>query len=347
MDKSTWDPLLKFESRDYLARHYQRLHSRSLSASKAHQIGACFTQAREYFTSTFSASAVVKPLLLYYGVASLCRAATLLKDARKTESSLTPAHGLTTCEWTSILSEGNTAILELKVRASKGLFKEFVNAIGNSQSFTWLNESNSTGHFRKDFGEISFISDNSELTLGDLLSREHDLHSEYNIAIDGEGNVDLGLIVAGGSSLKIYFAISDRNNDPKKIEEMLRQYKFPEIVKYSVQPHPKFGQIPQLKTMCAEIPGKGEELKFYAPLAYAQDRDFGWIVRPLPNGDNLIDIHRMAIEAYILGMFSRYYPARWVSLLTGETGDIARTVVINAVARIETQFPRQLSEHIL
>lgn len=337
MNKATWGPLFKFESRDFLVRYYDRLHSKALNANKAHQIGASFTQAREYFASAQAAASVVKPLLLYYGVASLCRAAVLLKDASKTESSLKPAHGLMTNEWTKTLSKGNSAILELGVQSSKGLFREFVEAIGNRQSYSWLNADKQLGHFSNDFGTPAFISDGSEITLGDLLSREHDLLAEFEMASDGWGNVDVGNVVAQDSSLKLYFILARKYQG--KVEEMLAQYRFPDGANFSVQPHPKYRDLTQLKALCVEIPGEVNALKASAPLACRQEKDIGYIVRPLPNGDNLIDIHRMVIEAYILGMFSRYYPARWISLLNGEKGDIARTVLIKAVDRIEAKFP--------
>lgn len=342
MDRKLWEPLQRFESRDYLTRHYKKLHNRSLNMQRANEIGSCFTQGREYFFSASTASETVKPLLIYYGIASLSRGATLLKDISKREESLTPAHGLMTIDWAKILHTGISEVLNLRIQSSKGLFQEFVSAVGNGQSYSWLNKDGRIGSFKKEFGELAFFKDDSQLSLGDLLSRERELFCEYEIANDGWGNVDVGVVVALEASLRIHFSITQQGS----AEDMINLYQFPTSSKISIEPHPQYSHVPQLKTLCIEIPATGEDLKRYAPLAIEQGTNLGWIIRPFSNGDNIIDIHRMFMESFILGMFSRYFPSRWMSLLRSEKGDIARSVVLAAIARIEDRFPRLLHDQL-
>lgn len=342
MDRKLWEPLQRFESRDFLTRHYKKLHGRSLNAQRAHEIGACFTQGREYFSSASTASETVKPLLLYYGVASLSKGTTLLKDRNKSEESLTPAHGLTTVDWANILNGGISEVLNLRIQASRGLFSEFVLAVGNEQSYVWLDKHNRPGSFKNDFGEISFLKDSSQLTLADLLSREPDLLHEFEIANDGWGNIDLGSVVALDNVLRIHFTFNP-GVDPKKVLEM---HRFPDKATLSVEPNPMYRHIPQLQTLCVEIPASGDVRKRLVPLAVDQGNGMEWIIRPLPNGDNIVDIHRLFMESFILGMFSRYFPSKWMSLLRSEKGDIARSVVLAAIARIEDRFPHLLCEQL-
>lgn len=339
LDRKIWEPLQRFESRDYLARHYEKQHGRSLSAQRAHEIGSCFTQGREYFTSASTASDAVKPLLLYYGVASLGRGVTLLLDSRKREESLTPAHGLGAVEWAKTLHAGISNVLKLKVQCSKGTFPEFVNAVGNGQSYTWLDKDRRAGGFRNDFGEIRFLSDGSLISLGDLLSREKDLAGEYEIANDGWGNTDIGSVVALESCIRVFF-IPAAGRD---MGAAITSYGFPETAKASLQASPVY---PQLRTLCVEIPASGEDRKKVIPMAVDQDKNIGWLIRPFSNGDNIIDIHRMFIESFMLGMLSRYFPSKWMSLLRSEKGDISRSVILAAIARIETEFPKLLRNHL-
>jgi len=50
-------------------------------------------------------------------------------------------------------------------------------------------------------------------------------------------------------------------------------------------------------------------------MAAGQDKNMGRLIRQFPNGDNLIDIHRMYIEIFIPRMLRRYYSSKWISLL--------------------------------
>lgn len=331
MERKQWEHLQRFESRDYLTRYYKKQHDRSLNAQRSHEIGSCFTQGREYFLSASSASDTVKPLLIYYGVASISRGVTLLKDASKKEESLTPAHGLMTIDWAKTLHDGISEVLNLKVQCSRGTFPEFVQAVGNGQSYAWLTETRQTGHFNNDFGEIKFIKDSSFLSLGDLLSREKELASEYEIANDGWGNTDFGIVMALENSVQIYFNPVQGMN----LAAAITSYSFPENVQVSAKPNPRY---PQIMSVCVEIHCSGEARKKVVPMAMEQDKNIGWLIRPMPNGDNIIDIHRMFIESFILGMLSRYFPSKWMSILRSEKGDIARSAILSAMNRIEYSF---------
>jgi len=54
----------------------------------------------------------------------------------------------------------------------------------------------------------------------------------------------------------------------------------------------------------------------------------------------------MYVEAFILGMLCRYHSSKWMSILRSDKGDIARSVILAAVARIETGFPRLLRNQL-
>lgn len=242
-------------------------------------------------------------------------------------------------DWPKTLHGGIVDVLKLSVQCTKGTFSEFVNAVGNGQSYAWMMADNNTGHFRNDFGPVSFLSDNSLLSLDDLLSRERELAGEYEIANDGWGNTDLGHVVSLDGILRVHL-IPTNGAD---VATALGLYGFGETAKISFQPNPRF---PQMQNICIDMPAIGEDQKKLAPMASNQDKDVGFLTRPFANGDNMIDVHRMYVEAYILGMLSRYFPSKWMSLLRSDKGDIARSVILPAIARVESAFPRLIRDQL-
>lgn len=126
-----WYALREFETHDITSHSYRNRHGLKLSATKAREVSSSFVQAREYFNSASRADFTVRPLLLYYGVASLSRGATLFLAPEKRETSLRPSHGLETCDWGQELSCGLNAIGTLRVRMSKGLFHDLLVATNN------------------------------------------------------------------------------------------------------------------------------------------------------------------------------------------------------------------------
>ena len=104
MDTEIWRDLLGLESVDLVTRWHKKLFDRSLSSTRAHEITASAKQAREYFRNALASGDVVRPLLTFYGVASLARATVLLLRPGTGEASLVRGHGLETVDWPSTLS---------------------------------------------------------------------------------------------------------------------------------------------------------------------------------------------------------------------------------------------------
>jgi len=81
-------------------------------------------------------------------------------------------------------------------------------------------------------------------------------------------------------------------------------------------------------------------------VATDQDKNMGWLIRPSPNGNKVIDIHRSYTEVFIRRMLRRYYSSKWMSLLRRDKGDIAQSVILAAAARIDTGFPQLLRKQL-
>ncbi|HED31596.1 MAG TPA: hypothetical protein ENN50_07950 [Prosthecochloris aestuarii] len=74
MNQETWLRLLSLESRDITQQWFQRIHGRELNARRAREINAAAKQSREFFRNAADSNYSVRPLLTFYGVASLSRA---------------------------------------------------------------------------------------------------------------------------------------------------------------------------------------------------------------------------------------------------------------------------------
>ena len=167
-----WKSISRFESHDFVAKWYRKAHQKKASTAKVAQINACFAHGREYFKNAERSDMSVKPLLLYYGVLSCCRGVILANNPEKKEESLKPRHGLETIEWQKTLSGGINAVLELRIRAADGTFRELVDVCWHLKTLHLFhgptNEIVSTG---QPLGNVRFATDGSELTLDDLLAR--------------------------------------------------------------------------------------------------------------------------------------------------------------------------------
>src|SRR5438876_7142282 len=131
---SVWEGLTLYESLDMIHRSYQKKHGLEASTNKARQIVFNFTHGREYFRSAQQAQLYVKPLILYYGVLSLCRGLMLFLNHSALETGLEEGHGLNTIQWKEKLSsEGIKAIPKLQVGAVNGTFCEFCDATLNTE----------------------------------------------------------------------------------------------------------------------------------------------------------------------------------------------------------------------
>src|SRR5689334_13902746 len=131
MQQETWQQLLSFESRDLVSMWFKRIHDRDLNARRAKEITAAAKQAREFFRNSDAADNSVKPLLTFYGIASLARALTLILKRDGGEEGLTKGHGLETIDWSNQLS-GDLSIL--KIRTCSGLFSDSATQTGNRMS---------------------------------------------------------------------------------------------------------------------------------------------------------------------------------------------------------------------
>lgn len=346
MATDSWQNVSLFESFDYAHSWYERTHGGHPNSAKISQVNSFFTQGREYFRNADLADLSVKPLLLYYGVLSLSRGVILLKDQDKKEESLGQTHGLKIDDWTTTLKDGIRDILGLKIKATKGTFRELASCCTNQHQEHCFRVPNNdligVDHF---LGEVRFASDESALTLGDLLSRLMNTAGEYRRITGRPGKWFPAVVTTHPSETHFaFFTIGSLDNLGHNLN----------LLPHGPNTRLEFGSIAGLN-----LPGnlKFPILKFthmpsnkhvesFPVFHYRDGAPAMSVILNFPNGDKLSEFFKLYLVSYVLGMLVRYYPSKWMSLLRGGRGDFAKPLLFKAIEAIGTSFPEELRKQV-
>ncbi|MFZ1414510.1 MAG: YaaC family protein [Defluviicoccus sp.] len=331
MQQETWQQLLSLESRDIVATWFKKIHCRDLNARRVKEINASAKQAREFFRNAHAANNTVKPLLTYYGVASLSRALTLLFRRKGGEEGLTRGHGLETIDWSNNLSGelsvGLEALRKLKVRTCAGLFADLVSATKNRMS---MHIQSSAVGWRISYDQPKL---GDEVIFEQLIQRMPDLTKDHVVLNTRPMYANINQITYSETA-GVMIKISSYNvqNFKKYYEDV--GYKLQEDGKLTIMTGTSQlfrSQTPQfmhayIETMLG-IPGL-------------------FLIAPFPSGNTYSQICISYIVSYILGMLARYYPTHWVSLAQGGCGDALWPTLNRAHRCIEETFPELVAEMI-
>lgn len=332
MEREIWQQLLSLESIDITQQWYFKIHGRELNTRRAKEINAAAKQSREYFRNSSNSNYSVRPLLTFYGVASLSRSLLLLLKRDGGEEGLTSGHGLMTIDWREQLSGdpsiGLESLLNLKVQTCSGLFSDFIKETNNSICI----HTNSSGvNWRLDY---DVPDQGKQISLSDLFTRIPDLFKDFsNISSDIKYSYvnDLSFDHQNGFKAKVrddYFGAfkvtyqnmgymietqekwSTLTCDAETFEQNLPLFIHSYIQK-------TFGSIPNL--YIAE--------PFHEKFAYSQ-------------------LCITYLAAYYLGMLVRYFPTHWISLLQGGKGDALWPTINRAQQYVENTYPELVIEMI-
>lgn len=324
---------MSLESRDIVQKWFYAIHNKSLNTKRTIEINAAAKQAREYFNNSFSSNYSVKPLLTYYGVASLSRALILLFRSSGGEECLSQSHGLSTVNWNDIFSgqitPGLNRICELEVKTCNGLFNDLLITTKNRTSI----------HARSSTVDWHLLYDSpplgSSIKLIDLFQRIPDLENENAKTIN---DCKFAYVNAHISYSKDAGFSANIGNKIKP--EMLKRFS---DFGYQINPT---GQAYNLTC-------NGEIFEKHMPLFYHKyiDKTFNtiptlYLVDYFNSNHCYSELCSMFILSYYLGMIVRYYPTYWISLIQGEKGDMFWPMINRAQQLIEQVYPELVVEMI-
>ena len=325
MSNDTWQHLLGLESVDVVCEWHRQVHDRQLNTRRASEIVSSAKQAREYFRNSANSAHTVRPLLTFYGIASLARAALLLLKPGSGEESLTRGHGLETVDWSNTLSgelpSALVAIGSLKVRTSAGLFNDLLTQTGNRICI----------HVRSsavDWGlnyELPPLG--TELTLETLLAILPDLHKLLPRTAHGSSHAIVNEMTysdAGG----FLATVSSKQFEALRDSYMELGY---EVV--------QTGEVSQVK--CSSQNFQASIPQFMHTYV---DKMFGtiprlYIVKPVQRSTRISQLGITYMLSYFLGMLTRYFPTHWIALHGGAKGDGLWPAIHATQTYVEQAFP--------
>lgn len=332
MDQRIRQHLLTLESRDLTRQWFQRLHERELNARRAREINAASRQAREYFRNAGNSDYSVRPLLTFYGVASLSRALILLFKRDGGEEGLTSGHGLRTIDWGNVLSgrlfPGLKSLGDLKIEIRSGLFLDLLEATENTTALH-VNSSGidwSLGYTIPDKGD--------KVSLVDVFNRVPGLKQDY---VDGALNPRCASVNKMTYAEEEGFSAKVKRDSFTDFEELYAE------MGYNISHDQKW----------CDVTCNSGTLHKNPPLLVNNyiKKTFGSIpglhmAAPFPSGMNLSQLGLVYLISFSLGMLVRYYPTHWISLIQGSTGDALWPTINRAQNLVESHYPELVIELI-
>lgn len=332
MNREIWQQLLSLESRDITRQWYYKIHDRELNIRRTKEINAAAKQSREYFRNASNSNYSVRPLLTFYGVASLSRSLLLLLNRDGGEEGLAGGHGLRAVDWGEQLSGdpsiGLGLLVNLKVQTCSGLFSDFIRETKNRIS---MHVRSSEVDWRLNY----VVPDQGkQISLGDLFARIPDLLKDYS-------NVSSDIRYASVNEMSFGqqngFMAKVRNDHFGAFKDTYQN------MGYKVETQE------QWSTLTCDVEIFEQNLPLFIH-SYVQ-KTFGsipnlYIAEPFPDKCAYSQLCITYLTAYYLGMLVRYYPTHWISLLQGDKGDALWPTINRAQQFIENSYPELVIEMI-
>lgn len=321
----SWMTLSNYESNDLVKRRYGELHGREPNAAHAREMRSSMAQAREYFLSAGSSDRIVKPLLLYYGVLSLARAAIMFLGARR-EATLAQSHGLSAKEWQRILESSDPDLGQIEVEINKnGSLAEFADVTKNT---SLLRQNSSVSNLAYQHGQLP----SGTVQIAEFLSRIAEISDPYR-RWQGEGNFYSFDSSGGGADLEV--VLYKKRPGAAVNETAIRDFFGPKRVIKSL--HESENSIKVITSRAfASLPICWDS--YEGPFEVG-DLTF---IRDFPIGGEFSKPVATFIVSYALGMLVRYYPSHWISLVRSEKNDAALPTVLAAIDFVERYFPEMV-----
>lgn len=332
MNNKTWQYLLGLESIDVVWDWHNKIYNRELNTRRANEITCAAKQGREYFRNAANAANTVRPLLTFYGIASLARATLLLLKPDGGEESLVRGHGLETTDWVTILSgdlpDALRSIGRLRIRTSAGLFNDFLK---QTQNRICIHVRSSVVDWRLNYPQPPL---GMELTFETLLLRVPDLWQMLSESKMGPCFASVNTMscsAADGFHARV---------DSKQFETFQDSYTGRG---YEVGPNGDLSKVKcSSQVFNAAIP---QFMHAYVNKMFGSIPSL-YITKPIQENVRLSELGIAYMLSYFLGMLTRYFPTHWVALHSGTKGDGLWPTVSAAQSYVEAAFPEMIVELI-
>jgi hypothetical protein len=334
-----WARLSLYESTDLVRGLFQARHQRELSAQKAREIVSAIAQGREYFSSADDAGLLVRPLLQYYGVLSLCRGLVLLLSPNLRETSLPQAHGLSSIGWSSVLGTEGLRSSELEAKVNNGTFLALLQHTQNSDPPIDIWAQNGPHRsvfprrraiaglegfsltFRQVLARVSELRDTYERSLGECAEN----YRAFVSALSADTHTDVRLF-PGRHGLPTEQHLRVTLGIPANIDiRRMLQYNL-----FLPEPHLTYRVLHPADTTFIELIPQVDSLAGGGMSVVSSFAPGVWISR----------IGRFFLLSYFLGTLARYHPTGWLAIMQSrQKGDFMLPIIRESMAVIQGHFP--------
>jgi hypothetical protein len=338
----SWKNLAVFESSDLVRRLYKRRHNLELNAGTAKEITTALAQGRQYFAELRSVGELARPLVLFYGVMSLSRAAILFLKPGTREESLEQGHGLTAHNWKQTLSGGIKSVPDLQLKVAAGTFTELANAT-HAIDRVVVHAAPYPNTIAVKTTSKTDLSAGWSMTLRDLLGRIPELHNIYEETFDEFPycrRVFVFLLAGPGPFQTTIDTLATRRGLPTE-EQVRLDLKLAPAEQLTKHPNHNFlGAIEHWSVQ--QQRQSLQDILDHLPYLINDSQGNVFVVPLIHQSSRLSKLLMLYATSYALGMLGRYYPSRWMALLTGGSGDFSYPLLAEASRVIEDVFPQML-----
>jgi hypothetical protein len=331
------DPLRELallESRDVLTRRFQDTHGREPNAQKCRAIGAHLLQGRQYWESAAQSGDLIRPLLLYYGTLSLCRALILFCRRNGGEESLSKSHGLEAKEWGEEFSaRGPASVLDFKVTTSSGTLEQLAESTCNAETTRFYIPPYPAWTESVRRGTAGSVA-GATVTLRDLIKRVPELAITFE-RLTGDRSAAYPARVHVIEGKLVDLELLKTPWGPATWNSVRTDLVVPAGIPIEVAVPAFYDRVPVSRM---RVPW--DKTQWLWPRIAMDESGQSWAVAPVGEGRQWSQLVILFALAYCLGILVRYYPTVWLALSSQPRGDIAFPLIREARITIEQSVPR-------
>ncbi len=334
----SWARLSLYESTDLVRGLFQQRHGRQINAEKAREIVSAVAQGREYFAAAAEGGLLVRPLLQYYGVLSLCRGLILLLSQNLRETSLPQAHGLSSVGWGNVLAAAARRPSELEVRVNNGTFLSMLDSTRNSDVsivFTGPYPNQIVFPRHRNVAGLEGVS----LTFQQVLSRISELRDVYERSFGQCASNYRAFVFTLSSTTQTNIDLFHGRHGLPPVQQLRQELSIPADVEVQSTPHHNFVP-PELHLRYRLLHPAGTNfIELLPQIENLVDGDTS-IVAPFAPGVSISRIGRFFLLSYFLGTLARYHPTSWLAIMQSrEKGDFMLPIIRESMSAIQQYFP--------
>lgn len=342
----SWANLSLYESTDLVQDMFKKRHRRELCAGKAREIASAIAQGREYFSAASEAGLLVRPVLQYYGVLSLCRSLILFLSPNLRETSLRQSHGVQSIGWNEVLAAKKPHPADLEVKIGEGTFLSLLSSTKNadvSSVFTGPYPSRLTFTRTRPTSALRGV----RIAFQPLLSRICELRDVYERSFAKCASNYRSFVFTLAANAQSDINLFHGQHGLPLEDQLRRELSIPaDVTLHSQDKHPLLPQQEPFLGYRLLCPPGASSLALLPQIDNHPDGTMSVVV-PFGTGFSISRIGRFFLLSYFLGTLARYHPTTWLTImLSRRGGDFMLPIFRESMSILQRYFPALIIEEL-